>query len=745
MDDEDGEARSSRPRTDPRSHRPVRTWRGWTRGIETDGRHRPAMSGVREALAGDLTSARDRTLRLTDLDEPELLVQHTPLLSPLVWDLAHIGQQEDLWLLRGGDPAGARAAAADGRGALRRVRAPPAVRVAPAAAAPVEARAYGREVRGRVLDRLERLGRRRRRRRRSTYAHGGQHEQQHDETMLATHQLRTGRAAARPRLPAPARPAGRAATSVLVPAGPFVLGVDAATSRGRSTTSGPAHNVDLPAFRIGRVPVTNAEYAAFVDDGGYRRPALVVRPRLGAPRRRGAATGRCSGSPTASRTRFGVVEPLPPDEPVQHVSFFEAEAYAAWAGRPAADRGRVGEGRAPGTRRPGGAAATRGATAEPTPALANLGGDALRPAAGGRLPGRRLALRRRADARRRLGVDVVVVRAVARVRPMLYADYTRAVLRRRLPGAAGRVVGGRRASVRGRRFRNWDLPDPAADLQRAAPGLARRQVTRVSAPRLARAAAHARLARARARSTSLLRPVATRRAGSATGTINADGWGVGLLVPGRAEPAGGARPRPAVERPVVRLGGAPVLRSGCVLAAVRSATVGMPIEESAAAPFTDGRWLLSHNGRVDRVGRCRPRAEDAESTRRLARCWPPTCSPPGPRRALGEPSSREVAAARPRARGSTCCSPTATAVVATTWGDSLSVPRRADDGMLVASEPWDDDPAGSTSPTATCVEATRTASVVTALERCMPTSLTDVHLDPGDARRPAARPTCARA
>ena len=44
-----------------------------------------------------------------------------------------------------------------------------------------------------------------------------------------------------------------------------------------------------------------------------------------------------------------------------------------------------------------------------------------------------------------------------------------------------------------------------------------------------------------------------------------------------------------------------MLRSGCVLAAVRSATAGMPLDETAAAPFTDGRWLLSHNGGVDRA------------------------------------------------------------------------------------------------------------------------------------------------
>ena len=61
------------------------------------------MTDLTETLARDLETARQRTLLLTDHDEPELLRQHTPLLSPLVWDLAHIGQQEDLWLLRHGD------------------------------------------------------------------------------------------------------------------------------------------------------------------------------------------------------------------------------------------------------------------------------------------------------------------------------------------------------------------------------------------------------------------------------------------------------------------------------------------------------------------------------------------------------------------------------------------------------------------------------------------------------------------
>ncbi|EUA86596.1 dinB superfamily protein [Mycobacterium ulcerans str. Harvey] len=58
----------------------------------------------RERLAEDLDRVRTQTLRLVDFDDAELRRQYDPLMSPLVWDLAHIGQQEELWLLREGDP-----------------------------------------------------------------------------------------------------------------------------------------------------------------------------------------------------------------------------------------------------------------------------------------------------------------------------------------------------------------------------------------------------------------------------------------------------------------------------------------------------------------------------------------------------------------------------------------------------------------------------------------------------------------
>ena len=60
---------------------------------------------MHDLVVRDLEQARNRTLGLTDLDDPTLVTQHDPLMSPLVRDVAHVGQQEELWLLRAGDPA----------------------------------------------------------------------------------------------------------------------------------------------------------------------------------------------------------------------------------------------------------------------------------------------------------------------------------------------------------------------------------------------------------------------------------------------------------------------------------------------------------------------------------------------------------------------------------------------------------------------------------------------------------------
>lgn len=81
------------------------------------------------------------------------------------------------------------------------------------------------------------------------------------------------------------------------------------------------------------------------------------------------------------------------------------------------------------------------------------------------------------------------------------------------------------------------------------------------------------------------------------GTINADGFGAGWYPDGAITPIRYRRAVPLwTDATFAAL--ATEVRSGAVLAAVRSATVGMPIVDTACAPFGTGRWLFSHNGRI---------------------------------------------------------------------------------------------------------------------------------------------------
>ena len=335
-------------------------------------------------MAHQLTRARERTLALVDFDDTELHRQYSPLMSPLVWDLAHIGQQEELWLLRGGNPDRPGMLPAGVERLYDAFVHSRASRVDLPLLPPAEARAYCATVRSRVLDVLDALPEHD-----SAFDFGLviSHENQHDETMLQALNLRTGPPLLDAGRALPAGRPGLAGTSVPIPGGPFILGVDERAEPYSLDNERPAHAVDVPAFRIGRVPVTNAEWREFVDDGGYRQPrwwskrGWAHRQEAGLVAPQFWGTGDLAGT----RTRFGHTESLPDDEPVQHVSYFEAQAYAAWAGArlpteiewekacawdPATETRR---------RFPWGAS-------EPTTSLANLGGDARRPAPVGAYP-----------------------------------------------------------------------------------------------------------------------------------------------------------------------------------------------------------------------------------------------------------------------------------------------------------------------------------------------------------------------
>jgi gamma-glutamyl hercynylcysteine S-oxide hydrolase len=169
------------------------------------------------------------------------------------------------------------------------------------------------------------------------------------------------------------------------------------------------------------------------------------------------------------------------------------------------------------------------------------------------------------------------------------------------------------------------------------------------------------------------------------GLMNADGWGVGFF---DSSPEGEV---PRRWRSAAPLWGdtsfesvAPALRSGCVVAAVRSATVGMPIEISATAPFTDGHWLLSHNGVVDRT--VLPLTSTAESVCDSAMLAAAVFALGLD--ALGE-TIAQIGSLDPTARLNMLAA-NGSRMLATAWGDTLSILRR-DDGVVLASEPYDDD------------------------------------------------------
>ncbi|WP_020576585.1 ergothioneine biosynthesis protein EgtB [Actinopolymorpha alba] len=290
-------------------------------------------------VAAELERVRTRSFGLTTdvLDDAGLTAQHSRLMSPLVWDLAHVGNYEELWLLRAA--AGIDPMRPEIDSLYDAFEHPRAERPALPLLRPREAGDYISLVRRKVLDSLDSI----RLTPEQPLLDGGfvyrmvvQHEHQHDETMLATHQLRRGA----PVLPdtdsaPPPPPTGPEILppEVYVEAGEFLMGTS--TDPWAYDNERPAHTRDLPAYWIDTTPVSNGEYATFVTDGGYDDPRWWTtegwewRNRTG---QRSPAFWRREGGEWF-RERFGRPEPVPPDEPVQHVCWYEADAYARWAGK----------------------------------------------------------------------------------------------------------------------------------------------------------------------------------------------------------------------------------------------------------------------------------------------------------------------------------------------------------------------------------------------------------------------------
>jgi len=293
------------------------------------------------AIGERLAEARRRTLELIEpLDDEQLNRVYSPLLSPLAWDLGHIANFEELWLVQ---TIGEREPLHGELGRLydaienpRRTRGElPILRDA-------ELRAYLADVRERALEVLDEVdvdpdspdpllrdG--------FVYEMLIAHEQQHNETMLQLLQLVDGY-----QLPGtsgalgdaghlspgqmpvqldrhfeypPVREMPRVPEVVHVPGDEYEVG---APERGFAyDNERPRHLVELAPFEIDRTPATNAAYLAYMEETGAE-PPLYWEP---------------DGAGRWVLTSMGRREPVDPSRPVLRVSWHEADAFARWAGK----------------------------------------------------------------------------------------------------------------------------------------------------------------------------------------------------------------------------------------------------------------------------------------------------------------------------------------------------------------------------------------------------------------------------
>jgi iron(II)-dependent oxidoreductase len=287
-------------------------------------------------LIGLLSDARQRSLELvSDLGDEQLLGPRLRIVNPLLWEIGHLAWFQEYWTLRhlGKEPPGL-----DNADVLYdSIAIPQPTRwdlPLPTRAATLR---YMQQVLDRVCERLERTGRHGLDRD-EAYFHQLVlfHEDMHDEAFLYTRQtLRYPT----PRLTAPA-PAeapggGPLPGDAEVPGGTFPLGAKEQEPFVFDNEKW-AHPVEVRPFRISRAAVTQAEFLAFVEDGGYSRPELWSPEGWTWLEREGAehpVYWRRDADGRWRRRVFDTDVPLEPHLPVLHVNWYEADAWCRWAGR----------------------------------------------------------------------------------------------------------------------------------------------------------------------------------------------------------------------------------------------------------------------------------------------------------------------------------------------------------------------------------------------------------------------------
>jgi iron(II)-dependent oxidoreductase len=264
-----------------------------------------------------LQEARSRTLQLIEpLSDLELNRVYSPILSPLAWDLGHIANFEELWLVQ---KVGGREPLDGELGRLYdAIENPRSTRGELPILRGEELRSYLEDVRERALEVLDGVDLE------SSedplladafvYELVLAHEHQHDETMLQLLQMVEGYEPVEARPPASGAP-GEGPEMVLVEGGQVEIG--AAPGGFAYDNERPRHAVELRPFWIDRTPVTNRSYAEYVSDAGAE-PPMHWEP---------------DGDGWWVRTAMGHRAPVDPDQPVIHICWHEADAFARWAGK----------------------------------------------------------------------------------------------------------------------------------------------------------------------------------------------------------------------------------------------------------------------------------------------------------------------------------------------------------------------------------------------------------------------------
>lgn len=290
-------------------------------------------------LADWVSDAGRRTCELVaDLSDEQLAVPRLATINPLLWELGHLAWFTEKWVLR---HAGKRPPLrADADSLYDSAAIPHRVRWDLPLPSRADTQAYLERVRDQVLSVITRGPSR-------SEAYfillSVFHEDMHGEAFLYTRQTL--------RYPAPAlrgplgeragaesrsesAMAGPLAGDVEIPGGVFSLGATPAEPFVFDNEKW-AHPVELRPFAIARAPVTQAEFAAFVEAGGYERREFWSEAgwqwRVAAGARHPVYWERAGHG--WQRRDFDRWVPLEPHRPVIHVNWHEADAYSRWAGR----------------------------------------------------------------------------------------------------------------------------------------------------------------------------------------------------------------------------------------------------------------------------------------------------------------------------------------------------------------------------------------------------------------------------